>query len=87
VDLQGFIVDEIFVVKEFALREGHLSHYIFASPYPWDLLTKSERSCASWLIANHESLWIAMGRRDNPVQQGETVDYNGRDWYRRQRRQ
>jgi len=58
VDLQGFLVDKIFVVKEFAaLREGHvLSHYIFASPYPWDLLTKSERSCASWLIANHHGL-------------------------------
>jgi len=58
VDLQGFIVDETFVVKEFAaLREAHiLSHYIFASPYPWDLFTKFERSCASWLIANHHGL-------------------------------
>jgi len=57
-DLQGFIVNETFVVKEFAaLREGHiLSHYIFASPYPWDIFTKSERSCASWLIANHHGL-------------------------------
>jgi len=59
VDLQGFVVDKTFVVKEFsALRDRHvLSHYISASPYPWDLLTKSlERSCASWLIANHHGL-------------------------------
>jgi len=55
VDMQGFIVDKTFVVKEFAvLREGHvLSHYIFGHPYPWDLLSKSEKSCASWLTVNH----------------------------------
>jgi len=49
-------------VKEVAvLKKGSiLSHYIFASPYPWNLLTKSERSCASWLIANHHGLqWEA----------------------------
>jgi len=58
VDLQGFIVDKTFVVKEFAvLREGHiLSHYIFGHPYPWDLLSKSEKSCASWLTAKHHGL-------------------------------
>jgi len=59
VDLQGFNVGSWeFVVKEVAvLKKGSiLSHYIFASPYPWDLLTKSERSCASWLIANHHGL-------------------------------
>jgi len=62
VDLQGFIVGSWFVVKEVAvLKKGSiLSHYIFASPYPWDVLTKSERSCASWLIANHHGLqWEA----------------------------
>jgi len=58
VDLQGFIVDETFVVKEFAvLREGHvLSHYILGNSYPWVLLSKSERSCVSWLIAKHHGL-------------------------------
>jgi len=58
VDLQGFIVGKIFVVKEFAvLREGHvLSHYIFGRSYPWDLLSKFERSCASWLTAKHHGL-------------------------------
>jgi len=50
--------DETFVVKEFAvLRERHvLSHYIFGSPYPWVLLSKSERFCASWLITKHHIL-------------------------------
>jgi len=54
-DLQGFIVGSWFVVKEVAmLKKGSvLSHYIFASPSPWNLLTKSEKSCGSWLIANH----------------------------------
>jgi len=58
VDLQGFIVGETFVVKEFAvLREGYiLSHYIFGRPYPWDRLPKSERSRASWLTAKHHGL-------------------------------
>jgi len=62
VDLQEFIVGNWFVVKEVTvLKEGSvLSHYIFASAYPWNLLTKSERSCASWLIANHHGLqWEA----------------------------
>jgi len=62
VDLQELIVGSWFVVKEVAvLKKGNiLSHYIFASPYPWNLLTKSERSCASWLIANHHELqWEA----------------------------
>jgi len=41
VDLQGFIVGNWFVVKEMAvLKKGSiLSHYIFASPYPWNVLT------------------------------------------------
>jgi len=36
VDLQGFLMDGHFVVKEFAaLKKGHvLSHYIFICPYP-----------------------------------------------------
>jgi len=57
-DLQGFIVDKTFIVKEFAvLKEGHVfSHYIFGYLYPWDLLSKSEKSCASWLTAKHHGL-------------------------------
>ena len=60
VDLQGFPLGRArgFVVKEFAaLREGSvLSHYIFMCPEPWELLLKSERSCASWLTACHHGL-------------------------------
>ena len=58
VDLQGFIVEMKFVVKEVAvLRNGTiLAHYIFTYPMPWNLLTKSDKSCASWLIANHHGL-------------------------------
>jgi len=54
VDLQGFLVGGHFVVKEFAaLKEGHvLSHYIFECPYPWDILSRSERYQAIWLIEN-----------------------------------
>ena len=45
-------------MKEFAaLREGSiLSHYVFVNPEPWDLLMKSEKSCASWLTACHHGL-------------------------------
>lgn len=58
VDLQGFTVDKRFIVKEVAvLRKGAvLTHHIFKSPIPWNSLTKSDKSCASWLIAYHHGL-------------------------------
>jgi len=58
VDLQGFLVERHFFVKEFAaLKEGHvLSLYIFGCPYPWSLLSKSERHQAMWLIENHHGI-------------------------------
>ncbi|XP_071579757.1 uncharacterized protein [Temnothorax nylanderi] len=58
VDLQEFLVGMKFVVKEVAvLRKGCvLSHHIFTYPMPWNLLTKSDKSCATWLIANHHGL-------------------------------
>ncbi|KMQ83780.1 hypothetical protein RF55_19109, partial [Lasius niger] len=58
VDLQGFIIGRNFIVKEVAiLRDGFvLSHYIFGSPVPWHVLTKSEKSQASWLIGHHHGL-------------------------------
>lgn len=58
VDLQGFLVEKRFVAKEVAvLRRGTvLSHYIFESPLPWKCLTRSDRSCASWLIVYHHGL-------------------------------
>lgn len=58
VDLQGFIVGKRFIVKEVAiLRRGTvLSHYIFESPFPWRVLTKSEKLTASWLTMHHHRL-------------------------------
>ncbi|XP_071653039.1 uncharacterized protein [Temnothorax longispinosus] len=58
VDLQGFLVGMKFVVKEVAvLRKGCvLTHHIFTYPMPWNLLTKSDKSCATWLIHNHHGL-------------------------------
>jgi len=49
VDLQVFIIDSWFVMKEVTvLKKGTvLSHYIFASLLPWNLRTKSNNSCAS----------------------------------------
>ncbi|XP_071653221.1 uncharacterized protein [Temnothorax longispinosus] len=56
VDLQGFLVGMKFVVKE-VLRKGCVpTHHIFTYPMPWNLLTKSDKSCATWLIRNHHGL-------------------------------
>jgi len=58
VDLQGFLIGRDFTVKEFAaLKEGYvLSHYIFECPYPWNILSRSERRQAIWLIENCHGL-------------------------------
>jgi len=48
-DLQGFIVNKKFIMKEVAvLKQGTvLTHYIFTSPISWKFLIKSDKSCAS----------------------------------------
>ncbi|EGI58597.1 hypothetical protein G5I_13291 [Acromyrmex echinatior] len=58
VDLQGFIVNKKFIVKEVAvLKQGNvLTHYIFTSSVPWKFLIRSDRSCASRLTAYHHGL-------------------------------
>src|SRR5580765_3034104 len=58
VDLQGFTVSNKFIVKVVAvLRRGTvLAHYIFQSPIPWRLLTRSEQCQALWLMVNHHEL-------------------------------
>ncbi|KYQ47518.1 hypothetical protein ALC60_13459 [Trachymyrmex zeteki] len=33
-----------------------LTHYIFSCPMPWNFLTTSDKSCASWLSAYHHGL-------------------------------
>ena len=57
-DLQGFFVNNKFIVKEIAvLKQGTvLTHYIFRSPVSWKFLTRFDRSCASWLSAYHHGL-------------------------------
>ena len=58
VDLQGFLIGGNFIVKEVAvLRKGNvLSHYIFKSPVPWRMLTKSEKYQTSWVFQRHHGL-------------------------------
>lgn len=58
VDLQGFTVEKQFIVKEVAvLKNGTvLSHYTFASPMSWHLLTRSDKSRATWLTTNHHEI-------------------------------
>ncbi|KYN03310.1 hypothetical protein ALC62_05848 [Cyphomyrmex costatus] len=58
VDLQGFVVDKKFIIKEVAVlrRRNVITHYIFSCPIPWNLLTRSDESCASWLNAYHHGL-------------------------------
>jgi len=77
VDLQEFTIGRRFAVKAVLKKGTILSHYIFASPISWDLLTESEKFYASWLIhrlqilANHHRLqW-----KDGIVPQyGEMLD-------------
>jgi len=63
VDLQGFIVGKRFVLKEVAvLKKGSvLSHYIFASPLPWNLLRKFEKSCFLVGIEDDDALIFVKG--------------------------
>ncbi|KAL6258247.1 hypothetical protein P5V15_010177 [Pogonomyrmex californicus] len=58
IDLQGFLVEGQFVVKEFAaLKERTvLFHYIFASPIPWHFLASADKSRARWVIRHHHRL-------------------------------
>ena len=66
-DLQGFIVNKKFIMKEVAvLKQGTvLTHYIFTSPMSWKFFDKI-RQILRFLV-ECLSLWIAMGERDRPV--------------------
>jgi len=57
VDVQGFIVNDRFVVKEVAVlcHGRELTHYIFQPSMDWNLLTRAERIQACWLTANHHT--------------------------------
>ncbi|EFN89669.1 hypothetical protein EAI_01250 [Harpegnathos saltator] len=58
VDLQEFMVGKRFIVKEAAILKNGiiLSHYVFTSPMLWHVLTRSDKSRAYWLTANHHGL-------------------------------
>lgn len=66
VDLQGFIVNEKFIVKEFAVLKHNceLTHLVFKQAMDWNLLTKAERSRACWLTANHHGFQWTDGNID-----------------------
>ena len=58
VDLQGFVFNKNFIVKEAAiLRKGFIvSHYFFTCPVPWGVLIKSERRQVTWATFKHHGL-------------------------------
>lgn len=58
VDLQGFVVRESFVVKEFGiLKNGQeIAHYVFRPPVPWRTLSQGDKRCARWLMEKHHRL-------------------------------
>jgi len=58
VDLQEFTFERKFVVKKMAVlrKRNVIFHYIIVCSLPCNLLTKFDKSCASWLIVNHHEL-------------------------------
>lgn len=70
VDMQGFIIDREFIVKELSIsiiddinkqiRQNSIqpveSHYIFIAPYGWSYLNDACRKQANWLTKNHHGL-------------------------------
>ena len=57
VDLQGFIVNKKFREGNGGAETGDRFHTLhFLSFVPWKFLTRSDRSCASWLTAYHHGL-------------------------------
>lgn len=81
VDLQGFVVDENFRVKEIAVlkRERELTHHIFGPFVEWTRLESDDRSRASWLTHNHHGLeWdegdIEYARAGTLIERALTVD-------------
>jgi len=75
IDLQGFVVNKKFIVKEVAvLKQGTvLTHYNFTSPVPWKI-----QQILRFLVECLSS-WIAMEGQDGPVQRGETPDHRFKD--------
>lgn len=68
VDLQGFVVNNCFVLKELSFSiiqdNGYQSiddspnyHYIFAAPFSWKYLSDICKKRTSWLTAFHHGLY------------------------------
>ncbi|KYN11734.1 hypothetical protein ALC57_16106 [Trachymyrmex cornetzi] len=92
VDLQGFIVNKKFIVKEVAVLGGGtiLTHCIFSHPMPWHFLTRFDKSCASWLSTYHYGLrWddgmvpYSMVRRlimEAVLEEDDVIGHEKRGW-------
>jgi len=74
VNLQGFIINKKFIVKEVAVlkQETVLTHFYESRVMEiFDKIRQVLRFLVECL-----SPWIAMGERDIPVQRGETPDHD-----------
>lgn len=58
VDIQGFKRENNqFIVKEFACYDGkRFGHYVFKSPFPFEMLPPDLQRQATWLMKNHHRL-------------------------------
>jgi len=82
VDLQGFTVGKKFRESDGVEKRSHsLSLYFYVS-HAMEFLDKV-RKILRFLVEGL-SPWITIGRRDDPVHHGETPDYNGCNWYRKE---
>lgn len=72
VDLQGFVVNKCFVLKEVSFSiiqdNGFQSfdditsyHYIFAAPFPWKYLSDICKKRTAWLTAFHHGFYWCQG--------------------------
>lgn len=57
IDVQGFPLNDGFMVKELAITDGKLTnHFVFKAQVPYCQLTINEKQQVDWLECNHHSL-------------------------------
>lgn len=57
IDIQGFLVNKRFIIKELAAFDGdRTAHYIFMPPVHYDTLTAQDQTTAIWLTNCHHRL-------------------------------
>lgn len=62
IDIQGFLLQEGFLVKELAISDGKmLNHYIFKPNVPYNKLSSIDKRQIRWLEKNHHSLCYSDG--------------------------